>query len=94
MGRAMARSYALRQRMLHFVQNLIYYITVEVRSPPVQHAGLRDRLLCLFVGWLLVCLFVCLCLCVCVGLCVCVCVFVCLFVLGVRMVRRVFPSLW
>ena len=33
LGRAMARSYALRQRMLHFVQNLIYYITVEVLEP-------------------------------------------------------------
>ena len=33
LGRAMGRSYALRQRMLHFVQNLIYYITVEVLEP-------------------------------------------------------------
>ena len=30
LGRAMARSYSLRQRMLHFVQNLVYYVTVEV----------------------------------------------------------------
>ena len=38
LGRAMARSYALRQRMLHFVQNLIYYITVEVRTHARTHA--------------------------------------------------------
>ena len=26
-------SYCLRQRMLHFVQNLVYYVTVEVLEP-------------------------------------------------------------
>lgn len=30
---AMRVSYCLRQRMLHFVQNLVYYVTVEVLEP-------------------------------------------------------------
>ena len=47
LGRAMARSYSLRQRMLHFVQNLVYYVTVEVTwhaTAWVLWIGVFDRL--------------------------------------------------